>query len=360
MQLIQDLAKITPNGDVVLTIGVFDGVHLGHQHLIGKVVQRAKELGCWSGVITFHPHPLAVLRPDLALPMLTTPEERLALIRRLNVNVIATLPFTPELAQLSAVDFVALIRQHLRLRELWVGPDFALGRGREGTIARLQELGQEMGFTVQIVPPLMMRGEVVSSTSIRDLLSAGDVAQAAQLLGHCFAFSGPVIHGAERGRKLGFPTANLAAAPGRALPCDGIYAGHVFVSSRFQASPRGGSARRVPGSKLPEAGPERETWNVKPGTPRPAVVNVGTRPTFDHGARLVEAYILDFDGDLYGQTLTVHFVQRLRGELRFANVSELVTQIGQDAVQARKILTSDMGCAMMYTKTLQSTQTPTN
>lgn len=324
MQVTRELADLRPNGDLILTIGVFDGVHLGHRHLIGQVVERARQLGCLSGVITFHPHPAAVLRGE-SLPILTTPPERLYLLRQLDVDVIANLAFTADLASLTAREFVDLICQHLRLRELWVGPDFALGRGREGNMARLKEIGAQVGFTVQAVPPLVLDGEVVSSTRIRAVLAAGDVVQASRLLGHCFSFSGPVIHGAQRGRALGYPTANLAAEPDRALPANGIYACHVFVGD-----------------------PGREDSKTPPGTRRhQAVVNVGTRPTFDNGARLVEAYILDFDGDLYGQTLTVHFVERLRGELRFSSVGALVDQIGQDVLRARQVLATDTGCMLV-------------
>lgn len=318
MLQVQELSAIAPDGQVILTIGAFDGVHLGHQHLITRVVRRAAELACASGVITFHPHPLAVLRPGLALPMLTTPAERLPLLTRLGVDIIATLPFTAELSRLSAQAFVDLIRRHLRLRELWVGPDFCLGRDREGDIARLTQIGQQAGFSVHVVPPLVVEGAVVSSTRIRALLAEGDVSQAAELLGHCFAFGGTVLHGEGRGHHLGFPTANLAAEQGHALPANGTYAAHVF---------------------LPEEG-------GGPGRLLPAVVNVGIRPTFDGAARWVEAYILDFHQTIYGETLVVHFVQRLRGELRFAGAPELSAQLAKDVALARTILAAATACAL--------------
>lgn len=334
MQLIEELERIAPGGPVILTIGVFDGVHLGHKHLIGQVVRRAKETGCLSAVITFHPHPLAVLQPGWELPALTTPQERQELLQRLKVDIIATLPFTKELAQLSAREFMGLVHQHLNVRELWVGPDFALGRGREGTIPRLQEIGQEMGFTVHTVPPFVLDGQVVSSTRIRSLLAQGDVAEAGRLLGRCVSFQGEVIRGARRGHTLGFPTANLAAEPGRALPADGIYVAHVAISPRS----------KTPGAADEETAAEPSTDN---SGFLPAVVNVGTRPTFNNGQRLVEAYILDFNGDIYGQTLSVHFVQRLRGEMRFPSVEALVEQIRQDVSQARNILTDKSRCVII-------------
>ncbi len=327
MQLIQDLSQLKPDRGVVLTLGVFDGVHLGHRHLIGQVVGRARQLGCQSGVITFHPHPAAVIRGE-RLPIMTTPQERLYLIRQLDADLVISLPFTAELSRLTAWEFMDLIRQHLRLLELWIGPDFVLGRGREGNVARLAEIGEEMGFSVHTVPPLVLDGEVVSSTRIRSLLAAGDVSQAARLLGHCFSFSGPVIAGAHRGRTLGYPTANLSATPDRALPADGIYA-----------------CRAVLGEPGQFCG---ERQGKRPGRPLyPAVVNVGTRPTFDHGARLVEAHLVGFSGDIYGQTLTLHFVERLRGEMRFPDAASLVRQIDQDVIQARQALAADITCALL-------------
>ena len=327
MQLIQDLSQLAPDGGVVLTMGVFDGVHLGHRHLIAQVVGRARHLGCLSGVITFHPHPAAVIRVE-CLPIMTTPQERLYLIRQLDADVVINMPFTTELSRLTAREFMDLIRGHLRLQELWIGPDFVLGRGREGDVTRLRQLGEEMGFTVHVVPPLVLDGEVVSSTRIRSLLAAGDVAQAGRLLGHCFSFSGPVIAGAHRGRTLGYPTANLSATADRALPTNGVYACRAVI----------GEPRQFCG----------ERQGKRPGRPLYlAVVNVGTRPTFDNGARLVEAHLVDFAGDLYGQTLTLHFVERLRGEMRFPDAASLIQQIGQDVIHARQALASDTTYALL-------------
>jgi riboflavin kinase/FMN adenylyltransferase len=327
MQLIQDLSQMAPEGGVVLTMGVFDGVHLGHRHLIGQVVSRARQIGCLSGVITFHPHPAAVIRGE-CLPILTTSQERLYLIRQLDADVVINMPFTTELSRLTAREFMDLIRTHLRLRELWIGPDFVLGRGREGNVTCLRQLGEEMGFTVHVAPPLVLDGEVVSSTRIRSLLAAGDVAQAGRLLGHCFSFSGPVIAGARRGRTLGYPTANLSADADRALPADGIYA-----------------CRAVIGEPRESCG---EGHGKRPGRPLYlAVVNVGTRPTFESGVRLVEAHLVDFAGDLYGQTLTLHFMERLRGEMRFPDAASLVQQIDQDVIRARQALVTDTTCALL-------------
>jgi riboflavin kinase/FMN adenylyltransferase len=327
MQLIQDLSQLAPDGGVVLTMGVFDGVHLGHRHLIGQVAGRARQIGCLSGVITFHPHPAAVIRGE-CLPILTTAQERLYLIRQLDADLVINMPFTVELSRLTAREFMEFIRQHLRLKELWIGPDFVLGRGREGNVTCLRQLGEEMGFGVHTVPPLVLDGEVVSSTRIRNLLAGGDVARAGRLLGHCFSFSGPVIAGASRGRTLGYPTANLSATADRALPANGIYACRVVIGEPRQFC--------------------CERQGQRPGHPLyMAVVNVGTRPTFDNGARLVEAHLLDFAGELYGQTLALHFVERLRGELRFPDAASLIRQIGHDVVHARQALVTDTTCALL-------------
>jgi riboflavin kinase / FMN adenylyltransferase len=327
MQLIPDLSQMAPNGGVILTMGVFDGVHLGHRRLIGQVVERARELGRRSGVITFHPHPAAVIRGK-ALPIMTTPEERLYLIRQLDADVVINMPFTVELSRLTAQEFMDVVRGHLRLEELWIGHDFVLGYGREGNVTRLRQLGVEMGYTVHVVPPLVLDGKIVSSTRIRSLLAAGDVVQAGRLLGHCFSFSGPVIAGAHRGATLGYPTANLSATADRALPADGIYACHAVI----------GEPRQFCGQRQGD----------RQGRPLyAAVVNVGTRPTFDNGARLVEAHLLDFTGDLYGQTLTLHFVERLRGEVHFPDAASLSRQIGEDVIQARQVLSTDTTCALL-------------
>jgi riboflavin kinase/FMN adenylyltransferase len=332
MQLTQDLSQMAPDGGIVLTMGVFDGVHLGHRHLIGQVVSRARQMDFQSGVITFHPHPAAVIRGE-CLPILTTAQERLYLIRQLDADVVINMPFTVDLSRLTAREFMSVIRGHLRLRELWVGPDFVLGRGREGNVSRLSELGEEMGFTVHVTPPLEMDGEAVSSTRIRNMLAAGDVAYAGRLLGHCFSFSGPVISGASRGRTLGYPTANLTAAADRALPADGVYACRALV----------GEPQKLCGGQSCTEGQGK-----RPGRPLyMAVVNVGTRPTFDNGIRLVEAHLLGFAGDLYSQTLNLHFVERLRGEMRFPDAAGLVQQIGQDVIHARQVLSTDTTCALL-------------
>ena len=288
-----------------LTIGNFDGVHRGHQMLVSEMVEAAHAAGCGAGLLTFDPHPVAVLRPDLALPYLTSPEERADLLAALGLDFVLILPFDRTTAALSAAEFMRQIVARVPLCALWVGPDFALGREREGSAARLGELGQELGYDVRVTPAYDWHGEPVRSSRIRLLLADdGAVEQAAKLLGRPYTVWGEVVHGAERGRTLGFPTANLKLPAGRLAPAYGIYA----------------------------------CWAWRGETGYPAAVNVGVRPSFDNGHPSVEAYLLDFDDDLYGETLGLSFIQRLRGEQRFADIHALIAQMGIDVEAARRTL----------------------
>jgi riboflavin kinase/FMN adenylyltransferase len=304
MALIRNLAELKPGPPAVMTIGVFDGVHRGHQALISQVVQRARSLRGQSVVLTFYPHPRAVLRPGTPVYELTSQDEKLTLIAALGVDVVTTLTFTKDLSLLTAAQFIDLLLQHVNLRELWVGPDFALGHGREGTVERLSELGAQHSFTVRVLTPIDIAGERVSSSRIRDLIMAGDVKQAAALLGRYPRIQGMVVSGDRRGRTLGFPTANLALTAAYLLPANGIYA--VFAE--------------LDGARLP------------------AVASIGVRPTFGVNERLAEVYILDFERDIYGQRLGVSLVKRLRDELRFNSADELVAQMHHDVAEARGAL----------------------
>jgi riboflavin kinase/FMN adenylyltransferase len=304
MQVVDDLSRLRLSQETVLTIGAFDGVHRGHQALIGTIVARARASGRLSAVLTFHPHPAVVLAPERAPRYLTTPGEKAALLERQGVDILVLHPFSREVAATPAETFMASISRTLNLRELWVGPDFALGRNREGDIARLGELGYHFRYDLHLVQPVFDEQQAISSSRIRALLYEGRVAEAAELLGRYPSLSGEVVTGARRGHRLGFPTANLEVRPERAVPADGIYA------------------------VLAVLGGERY----------PAVANVGVRPTFDNGQRLVETYIFDFEQDIYGCDLVVEFVARLRDEARFASVADLVAQMGRDSVEARCIL----------------------
>ncbi len=286
-----EFTSMAPERDVVLTIGVFDGVHLGHRHLAQQVMRRAQELRCLSGIITLHPHPQAVLRPGNGPLYLATLDERLALLRELGLDVVATLPFTLELARLSASEFMGLVCQHLRLRELWVGPDFALGHRREGTVSRLSEIGQELGYQVHVVSPLVLGGQTVSSTMIRYLVWQGQVEAAARLLGRWHHVSGTVVPGDQRGRQLGFPAAELVVDDGVVLPAGGLYAAYARLGAR--------------------------QW--------PAMAYAGL--SFAGSERRLGVHTPELADDLDGQSLRVEFVRRLRSDGRFASAGALTAQL---------------------------------
>ncbi len=304
MDLIDDLAKANLRQETILTIGAFDGVHRGHQVLIGRLVDRARATDRLAALITFHPHPATVLAPGRALHLLTTPGEKVALLETLGVDVVVLLPFNRQMAATPARDFMQAVSRHLCLKELWAGADFALGWNREGTVACLRELGRELDYEVHVMEPVKSGEGAISSSRIRALLGEGCVREAAQLLGRYPSLSGEVVVGAQRGRTLGFPTANLEIRPERAVPADGVYAVFAVLGSDHH----------------------------------PAVANVGVRPSFDNGQRTVETHILNFDRDIYGCDLVVKFVARLRDERRFEDIGELVSQIAQDSEMAQKIL----------------------
>jgi riboflavin kinase/FMN adenylyltransferase len=305
VQLDSDLSSFAPERETLLTIGVFDGVHLGHRHLIRKLTQRAAEGNFLSGVVTFNSNPKAVLSPRTKLARLTTLEERATLLKSLGVDLVVPITFTTEVAALSAREFVIYLQKYLKVRGLVIGPNFALGRGREGNAAVLQSLGQELGFTVEVVKPLMVEDTLVSSTAVREALARGDMKTTNRLLGRYFSLTGPVAGGFERGHSiLGFPTANIQLEPDQALPEDGVYATLAHVGDKVYQS----------------------------------VTNIGVKPTFGKGARTVEVHILDFTGDLYGRKLTIELVERLRAEMKFAGPEELAAQIKQDVEQAKTVL----------------------
>lgn len=289
-----------------LTVGVFDGVHRGHREILAALTRGAHAAGLPAVVLTFHPHPSAVIGPEAEFRYLTLPDERAALLGELGVDEVVTMVFTRSLAVLGAREFMALAHQHLNPRRLLVGYDFALGRNREGTVARLTEIGRELGYSVEAFPPVIYGGAPVSSSRIRVLLRNGDVRQASELLGRRYALAGPVVHGDGRGRLLSIPTANVACPPEQVLPANGVYACRAQVD----------------------------------GADHPAVVNIGVRPTFPGGpvAPVVEAHLLDLDRDLYGRTLRLEFVERLRGEQKFPSPEALVAQIRADIASARRLL----------------------
>ncbi len=308
MRLVHRFEEAQLTEDSVVTIGSFDGVHRGHQALLRQMRTAALNAGCASVVITFFPHPSVVL--GRAQPFyLTAPEEKLVQINRMGIDLLVELPFTPETAQVRAAEFVGQLQQHLRLRELWIGHDFALGYKREGNVEFLTKLGQTRGFAVHVVDPLTNDGEIISSSTIRAALRESDVAHAAKLLGRPFRLSGTVVPGDGRGRTIGIPTANLAVWPEHAVPANGVYACRAWVGH----------------------------------LPHRAAVNVGTRPTVtDETRRTVEAHLLDFDKDLYGLNVALDFFDHLRGEQKFASVPELVAQIKADVETTRQLLSDNM------------------
>jgi riboflavin kinase/FMN adenylyltransferase len=308
MEIEQELASVTPQGETLLSIGVFDGVHAGHRYLLAKLHQRAAETNLLSGVVTFHPHPQEVLCPHKQLPWLIELEDRIRAFRDLGIDIVAVLTFTPEVAQLSARDFLTLLRKHLKMRGIMVGPDFALGRGREGNTNLLGALGRDMKFTVDVISPYTVNGEVVSSSLIRQALIQGDVARVERLMGRRFYLRGKVVSSDKRGRALGFPTANLDINSRQALPGDGIYA----------------TVTHLDGRQVPSA------------------TNVGRRPTFGEGKKMVETHLLDYKGNLYGKQIKVEFVERLRDEQRFSSPEELKMQIEKDIQRVKALLAKDL------------------
>ena len=307
MQILDDLTKANLRQETILTIGAFDGVHRGHQALIGAVVERARATDRLAALVTFHPHPIVVLAPERAPRYLTTPGEKLALLENLGMDLVVLLPFDREMASMPARMFMERVSRHLRLRELWVGADFTLGRNREGNVANLQDMGRELGYDVTVFQKVHRGQDAVSSSRIRSLLLDGRIEDAAALLGRNPRLAGEVVHGAGRGQTLGWPTANLEVRPELAMPADGVYAVCAVLGSQRY----------------------------------PAVANIGVRPSFDGTTRVVEIHLFDFDQDIYGCDLVVELVARLRDERRFGHVDDLIAQIEDDRQAACGVLSQD-------------------
>lgn len=315
-------------GPSVVTIGNFDGVHRGHQAVLARLVARARERDAAAVAITFEPHPLAVLFPERAPARLTTLEHRLELLAGAGLDGVLVMEFTRELAAQSPREFVrGTLVDVFDAALVVVGPDTRFGRRNSGDVGTMRELGEESGFGVEVQEDLGEQDEPRhtdrrwSSTWVRELLAAGDVAMAAQVLGRPHRVTGVVVHGDHRGRTLGFPTANLSPDAVGMAPEDGVYAGWLI------------RLRSAPGHDAPVAA----GWGESPRLP--AAVSIGTNPTFDGLARRVEAYVLDRDDlDLYGDTVAVEFVDRLRPTLRFDGVDALVRQMKTDVEECHKVL----------------------
>lgn len=306
MRVHQELPAQSPQRNTVLAIGVFDGVHMGHQHLLKRLKDTASQGGMLSGVLTFVNHPRTVLTPGTCIKYITSVEDRLALLKSNGVDLVIPLTFDLELSHLRTHEFVELLQDRLNMAGLVIGYNFAMGYKREGNPETLKAIGGEKGFSVTVVEPVSADGERVSSTGIREAISAGDVDKASRCLGRPFALQGRVVAGNARGKTLGFPTANLDIPEDRVIPGDGIYTTWAYV----------GDKRYM------------------------AATNVGVRPTFGQKERTVEAFILDFNGDLYDSEITVEFVDRLRDELRFETPEALVAQMHKDVEQTRQTLKS--------------------
>ena len=287
-----------------LTIGSFDGVHLGHQKILEPLTAGAAKADAPAVALTFYPHPSLVLRGPQSGYYLTTPEERARLLGETGVDIVVTHPFSVDVARISAEEFLRSLKEHLSFTQLWVGYDFALGRHREGDIDELEKFSAELEYELHQIPAYELDGALVSSTRIRQLLTQGDVQAAEKLLGHKYSLGGIVLKGDGRGRTIGIPTANLSLDIEFAIPKTGVYITKAQING--------------------------ETY--------PAITNVGVRPTFDAQREqpLVETHILDFDADIYGKQMSLTFLTRLRDEQRFDGVETLVAQIHEDIDQARE------------------------
>jgi riboflavin kinase / FMN adenylyltransferase len=305
-------------GRSVVTIGVFDGVHRGHQTIVGRAVELARELGLPVVVITFDPHPDEVVRPGSHPPLLSSPKRRAELLAGLGVDAVMVLPFTLELSRMSPDDFVqSVLVERLHAARVVVGENFRYGHKARGDVTLLAELGDKYDFMAEGVP-LVANGQAISSTSVRQRLAAGDVEGAATALGRPHRVEGVVVRGHQRGRALGFPTANLETLLYTAIPSDGVYAGWLEC---FPVD-RGGQAAAAPAAET--------RW--------PAAISIGTNPTFDGVERSVEAYALDRDDlDLYGEHVAVDFAVRIRDTLKFDSIEALVAEMRRDVDRAREI-----------------------
>lgn len=304
MRIVDDLALLERGAPVILAMGAFDGVHRGHQWLIRQVVNRARALDAESMVITFDPRPEVTLRPGSL--QLTGRTEKARLLGALGLNTAAIIPFTPAFSQIPAGNFLSSILDHINLTEFWAGADLAFGHHRQGTVATLITAGQHAGFAVHVVSRRPLDGVPISSTLVRDLVTAGDMAGAALYLGHYFTLTGSVVPGYGRGHGMGFPTANLSLPPAQLLPPTGIYAAYA----RFD------------------------------GDSRPAAVSIGYNPVFGNEKLSVEAFVLDWEGDLSGRDLALDLVARLRDEQHFPSIDALSAQIARDVEETRRILAS--------------------
>lgn len=320
----EELRRASPDRPTALTIGVFDGVHLGHQALLRRVQESARRDGLAAAAVTFHPHPRHVVQPDSSIPYLTSLEDRLDLLLASGMDTVAAVTFTSELAQVEAEDFVRTLIEELQLHKLVIGPDFALGRQRAGNPQALQRVCDDLGIGLEMINFIEDDAieidhtsnpqHKVSSSEIRRALMAGEIEHVNTLLGRRFSVHGPVVLGAERGRTIGFPTANVAVGADLAMPGHGVYATIAHLAE-------GGHQGQV-GDRIYQS-----------------VTNIGVRPTIGDGETVsVECHLFDFEGDIYGRDMRVDLVARIRGEQKFDGLEALKGQIAADCAAARELL----------------------
>jgi len=304
LQVIEPDRDYRARKSAVVTLGNFDGVHIGHQKILKKVVERAAALSLPSVVYTFEPHPLTVVAPHRSPPLISTRRDKARHIASFGISRLILARFTVEFAARHPTEFVEeVIVKQLRAREVWVGHDYRFGRGKGGTVEHLKELGSKFGFDVHIIPAQRKNGHIVSSSIIRRHIQDGKVREAAQLLGRLHSLAGPVVRGDGRGATIGFPTANIDS-DGNLMPKNGVYATYVTIGrSRY-----------------------------------PGVANIGLAPTFNRERPCLEVHLLDFNRSIYGKELRTEFVKRLRGERTFKSADALTRQIERDIETARRIV----------------------
>lgn len=298
------LPNISPDIKTVITIGVFDGIHLGHQHLLNELGSIAKKLQAKSVVITFSNHPRKVLSPTTEIQTITPLETRISIIKNNGIDIVIPISFTEEFSKVRAEEFVDIMQKQLNMVGMVVGPDFAMGFQREGTVAALEAMGNERDFFVIGLDKISIQGERISSSSVRDAITSGNLGKAANLLGRNFQVEGKITEGLAIGRTLGFPTANLDIDSIQLLPANGIYA----------------------------------TWARFDDQTYMSATSIGHRPTFGNYEKTIESYLLDFDGDIYGKHLTLTFVDRIRDDIKFNNQFELIDQMHIDVKNIRETL----------------------
>lgn len=307
MKIIRNIADIQADRESAVTVGTFDGVHLGHQSILNRLFELAGQHGYRSTIVTFEPHPRKVLgKPgNTSLGLLTTIDEKLNLFEELGLEQIVIIPFTREFAAKSAEEFVKeILLDRLRVQEMVIGHDHHFGRNREGTFEKLKELGGKYGFRVYQVPPLEIDGQVVSSSAIRKLISEGKMELVHKFLGRNYSLSGTVVHGDGRGKEIGFPTANLQVTDSdKMIPAKGVYAVDVQLHSQIY---RG-------------------------------MMNIGVRPTFDHDSLTLEVHLFNFNASIYGEALTVKFKRYIRPEKKFSGIEALREQLQQDKLICERL-----------------------